>query len=122
MVFIIKDRTTGQVHEIIKFLSSTTGDQCVWSQTWPGRHIIGQDCDWVKVSDRDWSRISFIRSNPEMTINQLCKKFAVSYTRIFRLVLTHRLTVKREKNERKAKGKAGQSKYFNPNRRNNWMI
>ena len=122
MVFIVKDKATGQVHEVIKYLTSTAGEQCVWSITWPGRHIIGQDCEWANVSKTAWERITFIRNNPDLSVNQLAKKIGISYTRVFRMVDYYHLPVRREKSERKSKpgGKAG--KFFNPNKRGNWMV
>lgn len=123
MVLLIKDKSSGLPHEVVKYLKSTGAEQCVWTVTWPGRHIIGQDCEWFNVSMAAWRSIVVIRDNPELSVRELAAKIGLSYNRIWRLVEYYGLPVRREKGERRIKAKeSGKSVYFNPNKMGNWMM
>ena len=37
----------GNVHIVRKYVISNDGEESVWSNTWYGRHVIGNDCKWV---------------------------------------------------------------------------
>jgi len=41
------DLKTNEVHVIWKWILDGMGKESVWSKTWYGRHVIGQDCIWV---------------------------------------------------------------------------
>lgn len=97
MILIIKDKKTGNIHEVLKFLASTGGGNYVWSLTWPGRHQVGQDCEMVPMEEDEWRKISFIRENPEMSIRQICKTLRMKYETVYALTHRYNLTVRRER-------------------------
>lgn len=48
MHFKVKQIETGQIHLVWKLLDTLEG-QHIWSVTWEGHHIIGQDCEWYSA-------------------------------------------------------------------------
>lgn len=37
----------GNIHEVKKYIKDQHGEISVWTDTWYGRHVIGQDCNFV---------------------------------------------------------------------------
>lgn len=48
MHFKVKQIETGEIHLVWKLLDTLEG-QHIWSVTWEGHHIIGQDCEWYSA-------------------------------------------------------------------------
>jgi hypothetical protein len=42
----------GVIHNVRKYLIDGEGEEMVWCDSWYGRHVIGQDCEWY-----DWTPI-----------------------------------------------------------------
>lgn len=36
------------VHEVRKYIIADDGQENVWSNTWYGHHVIGNDCEWMQ--------------------------------------------------------------------------
>lgn len=39
---------TGDLHEVQKYIKAGDGEESVWCNSWPGRHVINKDCALVK--------------------------------------------------------------------------
>lgn len=37
---------SGEIHNVKKYIIDTDGEESIWCDTWYGRHVIGQDCNW----------------------------------------------------------------------------
>ena len=44
----IKDKETGKIHKVWKYLLSGDGQESVWCHDWYGHHVIGDDCVFAK--------------------------------------------------------------------------
>lgn len=43
---------TGETIKVRKYLCHSDGQESIWSDDWYGRHVIGQDCDFL-ISVKD---------------------------------------------------------------------
>jgi hypothetical protein len=43
----IRNFTDDSTHEVWKYLKDDQGIISIWSHTWYGRHVVGQDCEFV---------------------------------------------------------------------------
>lgn len=48
----VRSLTDDSLHEVRKFIKDEEGIISVWSPTWYGRHVIGQDCEFVSQEDQ----------------------------------------------------------------------
>jgi hypothetical protein len=46
MEIFVKNTADGSIHEVRKYIKSDDGEQSVWCNTWYGRHVIGNDCEF----------------------------------------------------------------------------
>lgn len=44
----VMDVETNEIHKVWKFLGGDNGEINIWCYTWPGRHVIGMDCVFVR--------------------------------------------------------------------------
>ncbi|MDF3076146.1 MAG: hypothetical protein K0S09_35 [Sphingobacteriaceae bacterium] len=51
MKLYVKDKSTGDIHEVRKYAVSGDGQQGIWCDTWYGHHVIGSDCEFVQQSN-----------------------------------------------------------------------
>ena len=42
----VRDKKTGKVHDVWKYIKNADGEIHIWCNTWYGHHIIGQDCEF----------------------------------------------------------------------------
>jgi hypothetical protein len=42
---------TGGIHIVRKYVINSAGEESIWTDTWYGRHVIGNDCKWFNESD-----------------------------------------------------------------------
>jgi hypothetical protein len=50
--FFIRNLTDDSIHEVWKYIKDDQGTISIWSNTWYGRHVIGQDCEFVSQEDQ----------------------------------------------------------------------
>jgi len=43
----VKEKLTDQVFKVWKYIESNDGEVSVWCNDWYGRHVIGQDCEFL---------------------------------------------------------------------------
>lgn len=43
----------GIIHEVQKYIKSSDGEESVWCNDWYGRHVIGKDCEFIKIIKED---------------------------------------------------------------------
>ena len=43
----VKEKETGKIYKVWKYLLSGDQQQSIWSHDWYGHHVIGGDCDFV---------------------------------------------------------------------------
>jgi len=45
---MVMDVVTKETHKVCKFLGGDNGEISVWCYTWYGKHVIGQDCVFIR--------------------------------------------------------------------------
>lgn len=115
MVLIVKSIETKCIHEIEKLIN-VEGVQTVWSATWPGEHTVGEDCELIPLSEREWQVVKVALDEPDISIRHIAKRLKYPYNWVFRVIRRNNLQVKAERTARKYRPGLKQNcrgKYYN---------
>src|SRR5262245_1217723 len=55
----VTKKEDGTKHQVRKYVYHDDGIESIWSNSWYGRHVIGQDCEWAEseeVKDDYWQK------------------------------------------------------------------
>ena len=47
MAIFVKRNDTKEVVKVRKYIIDDNEEESIWSNEWPGRHLIGVHCDWL---------------------------------------------------------------------------
>jgi len=47
----ILNKSDGSVHVVRKYIEDNEGIISIWSNTWYGRHVVGQDCELIAMTE-----------------------------------------------------------------------
>lgn len=63
---------SGDVHNVAKLIVDNEGIVHVWSNTWYGHHVIGQDCEWVEHAPQIQNFKNQIRQLEHANVELFC--------------------------------------------------
>lgn len=78
----IIDKQTGTIHEVRKYVIDDNRSESVWCSTWYGRHVIGQDCEflsWKRISEYDYSQTNLIKQYRDVIMKTVCGRVFRGY-------------------------------------------